>query len=701
MTESTKGWWRDPFGRHEFRYFNGDGRPTNLVGGGGVRPYDAGPGEVPRRPMRPKPTPQLPATPTSPAAIHSSAPTLGAMYAGTKWAWGSLPTGVSGFLRTPFRSGWRKPVIGVVICGLLALGGEVATASTSNGPAPSVTLQQGVYVGPADPSGVASFAATTQTDPAIASDYLPTSSGWDGMDGSGGELSWILANGWTGSGFTVSLGVPMIPTWPDGGAQGGGTPAGTLADGAAGDYDNYFVALGKNLVAAGEANIDLRLGWEFDGGWYDWSATNPRDEASYAEYFRQIVDSMRSVPGEHFKFVWNPDAEAFGGEPGYNVTLAYPGSQYVDYIGVDAYDQTWVTPQTPQNEWNETTFPELTAAQQFAQSVGRPLAVPEWGVMVGNGGHGLGDDPLYVNNMINWMQDSSNDVAYESYFDYDGSNQDDKLTDGYFPNSLRAFTNDFNGSASTWSPPSTSTTTTTAPPRSTTSTTSPPSSTTTTAAPLGGDCTSPTFSTSDAEGTKNIDGGPEFWWVDNDAWNGSHGPQSISACNQSSWFAVSNQPNNGGQVETYPNTEYDVGGRQSPSSTPISGWNSITSTFAYPSAGGWDAAYDLWLNNWSTEIMIWNQWAGSQSFWPNKATITLTLDGVGYKFINNGGELMFFRDTQVSSGSVDILAAFNWLVSQGIVKATAVPTQLEYGVEVCYTSGSETFPMTGLTFNLS
>jgi hypothetical protein len=166
---------------------------------------------------------------------------------------------------------------------------------------------------------------------------------------------------------------------------------------------------------------------------------------------------------------------------------------------------------------------------------------------------------------------------------------------------------------------------------------------------------------------------------------------------------VSNQPNNGGQVETYPNTEYDVGGRESPSTKPISGWNSITSTFseAYPSAGGWDAAYDLWLNNWSTEIMIWNQWAGSQSFWPNKATISLTLDGVGYKFINNGGELMFFRDTQVSSGSVDILAAFNWLVSQGIVKATDVPTQLEYGVEVCYTSGAETFPMTGLSFNLS
>jgi hypothetical protein len=219
----------------------------------------------------------------------------------------------------------------------------------------------------------------------------------------------------------------------------------------------------------------------------------------------------------------------------------------------------------------------------------------------------------------------------------------------------------------------------------------------------GGNCTNPTFSTSDAEGTENIDGGAEYWWVNNDAWNGSAGPQTIYVCNQSSWYAVSNQPNDGGAVETYPDTEYDLGGRGDPSTTPISGWNSITSTFseAFPSAGGWDAAYDLWLNNWSTEIMIWNQWAGSQSYWPDQATISLTLDGVGYKFYNNRGELMFFRDTQTSSGSVDILAAFQWLVSQGLVKSSDVPTQLEYGVEICYTSGSETFPMTGLTFNLS
>ena len=226
-----------------------------------------------------------------------------------------------------------------------------------------------------------------------------------------------------------------------------------------------------------------------------------------------------------------------------------------------------------------------------------------------------------------------------------------------------------------------------------------------TTAPSGGNCTNPKWSTSDAEGTANTDPNHgEYWWVNNDAWSGSHGPQSISVCNQSSWYAVSDQPDNGGQVETYPDTEYDVGGRDNGLSTkPISAYNSITSTFSedYPAAGSWDAAYDLWTNNWHNETMIWNQWAGSQSYWYKQATTNVTLDGVVYHFIANGSELIFMRVNQVQSGSVDILAAWQWEVANGYAKSTDVPTQLEYGVEVCSTNGNETFPMNGLTFNLS
>ena len=158
-----------------------------------------------------------------------------------------------------------------------------------------------------------------------------------------------------------------------------------------------------------------------------------------------------------------------------------------------------------------------------------------------------------------------------------------------------------------------------------------------------------------------------------------------------------------GQVETYPNTEYDVGGRANGVSTkPISAYNSITSTFSenFPSAGSWDAAYDMWTNNWGTETMIWNADLGTQTFWNTQGT-AITIDGVGYQFINNGGEYIFIMQNQESSGSVNILAVYQWEVANGYANASDAITQLEYGVEVCATNGTETFPLTGLTFNLS
>ena len=316
------------------------------------------------------------------------------------------------------------------VCGLVALGVYGGVAATI-APTTSSPLH-GVYVGAADPSGVAAFAAATKTSVSIASEYLPSSSGWAGMDGANGGLDWMFAGGWANSGYTLSLGVPMIPTDPSGAAVG------SLASGATGAYNAYFVSLAQALVAAGESNAYLRLGWEFDGGWYAWSATTPAAEASYAAYFAQIVTAMRAVPGAAFRFVWNPDATAFNDAP-YNVALAYPGNAYVNVIGLDAYDQSWVSPQTPATAWNQTLAPSLALAHAFAAGKGEPLAFPEWGLVIRSDGHGLGDDPLYIANMVAWMTTPANDVAYESYFDFDVPGELNAITDGNFPNSLAAF----------------------------------------------------------------------------------------------------------------------------------------------------------------------------------------------------------------------------------------------------------------------
>lgn len=215
----------------------------------------------------------------------------------------------------------------------------------------------------------------------------------------------------------------------------------------------------------------------------------------------------------------------------------------------------------------------------------------------------------------------------------------------------------------------------------------------------GGVCNNPFANTSVARGDINIPGGK--YQVRNEAWGDQIGPQTIYACSEQSWYVMSQQPSGGDgtAVQSYPDSLYDF----SSSNKTVAQYNSITSTFAeqYTTQGNWDAGYDTWLNNWGKEVMFWNEWTGGQGYWATQAKTAVTLNGVPYHFINNGGEMIFVRDTQVKSGSVDILAGYKWLVTQGLLSNSDVPTQIEYGVEICSTVGNQRFDTTGFTVNLN
>ena len=238
---------------------------------------------------------------------------------------------------------------------------------------------------------------------------------------------------WAPSGYGLVLAVPLCSP-----ARGHTL---SLAQGARGAYNSHFVILAENLVREGEGGAYLRLGWEFNGNWYKWRVRNARGAIDFAAYFRNIVTAMRSVPGQSFKFVWNPNAgNSFGNA--YTPAQAYPGSAYVDYIGTDLYDEAWVQPLNPGTAWNrQLTGPwGLDWLSSFAAAEGKPIAFPEWGVAIRSDGHGLGDDPYFVNEFVSWI--TTHDVAWTSIFSFDGNQQDD-ITDGSFPHALAAFRADF------------------------------------------------------------------------------------------------------------------------------------------------------------------------------------------------------------------------------------------------------------------
>jgi len=53
----------------------------------------------------------------------------------------------------------------------------------------------------------------------------------------------------------------------------------------------------------------LRLGWEFNGNWFRWSSGAMRPTRETSSHFgARSWTTMRAVPGEKFKFLWNPNA---------------------------------------------------------------------------------------------------------------------------------------------------------------------------------------------------------------------------------------------------------------------------------------------------------------------------------------------------------------------------------------------------------
>jgi hypothetical protein len=289
---------------------------------------------------------------------------------------------------------------------------------------------------------------------------------------------WDLYRG-THPGSQLLMAMPLLPA-SDG---AGGTP--TLAQGAAGLFThtdattgatNYWKQIADALINAHGADTMIRLGWEFNGNWYPWSAG--ADLTSFKAYWKLVVDDMRGEQaamqlahpelnqGKHFSFVWNPDS---GFNPLADATTAWPGSAYVDMVSIDLYDrdwsaapgdgnctndgqmgypiptdatparvtqiQQWVTQQliyahgpTPdQHKWSAEFWREWSVGK------GKPFSVSEWGLSVnnaynvaqpGNAGvavtdcHGGGDDPYFIRQVLDWSQSvyAGQSISFALYF---------------------------------------------------------------------------------------------------------------------------------------------------------------------------------------------------------------------------------------------------------------------------------------------
>jgi peptidoglycan hydrolase-like protein with peptidoglycan-binding domain len=184
-----------------------------------------------------------------------------------------------------------------------------------------------------------------------------------------------------------------------------------LAAAAAGTDDRRFYQLGELLVRDGLSSTIINLSREMNGPWYEWSEQHapPSEPDAFILAWRQVVTAMRSVPGEHFKFLWTiyPGAAT--------VAECWPGSAYVDYVGTDILD--WyggpdnTYPHTASGaldwalHWQQTLAASpggLDWIAQFSKLTGKPIVIPEWGLDF----HTFGgqDDTYFLTHMTAWLK---------------------------------------------------------------------------------------------------------------------------------------------------------------------------------------------------------------------------------------------------------------------------------------------------------
>jgi hypothetical protein len=237
------------------------------------------------------------------------------------------------------------------------------------------------------------------------------------------------------AGRRLILSIPLLPgPWDGSGPKQGdghGEPV-SLEAGAAGQYNPRFKTLAENLVKHRLADTILRLGWEFNGGWYTWRA---KDHApAFAAYWRQIVKTMRAVPGtEKLQFCWNPTL----GYQQFPSEKAWPGDAFVNYVGVDVYDESWQKdtypwpPGAPAAEiearrrkvWDDQLLQGdhgLAFWSQFAREHHKLLAIPEWGLnnrLDNQTQRGGLDNVYFIEQMHRFISDPTNNVGFQCYFD--------------------------------------------------------------------------------------------------------------------------------------------------------------------------------------------------------------------------------------------------------------------------------------------
>ena len=222
---------------------------------------------------------------------------------------------------------------------------------------------------------------------------------------------------WTG--FNCSWAVPLV-------AAGG-----TFAEVIAGTRDSIFTATATAMLAAAPAGkkIITRLGWEFNGNWWAWSAGGV--EANYISAFNRVVGLFKAVSGDRFAFDLNINYVSAGTACDIDA-VANGVKANLSFIGNDLY---WSTGDSTSNGGGDAFgFARdktwgLAATKAYATANGLLYSLPEIG--------SPDSVPAFGQQALEWIY--QNKPAYWGWWEGDHGALNTRLATGVNPLTLQQY----------------------------------------------------------------------------------------------------------------------------------------------------------------------------------------------------------------------------------------------------------------------
>jgi len=155
-------------------------------------------------------------------------------------------------------------------------------------------------------------------------------------------------------------------------AEGAGNMIYAILDG---EYDEFLRNYAKTIKDFGHPVL-FRLGNEMNGDWCPYSSYHTsKDTVIFKEFYRYIYSIFEEVGADNVIWIWNPNGKSFPDFAWNHEVMYYPGDEYVDIVGLTAYNTGTYYPGETWTEFADLYDPIYAMATELYS---QPLMITEF-----------------------------------------------------------------------------------------------------------------------------------------------------------------------------------------------------------------------------------------------------------------------------------------------------------------------------------